>query len=68
MKKLFFAAAIAVFGFTTVNAQDDATEFGFGEGNVFVEGSLGFSSTNDKNFDTKSNTFNSAPCLIPDSI
>jgi len=61
MKKLFFAAAIAVFGFTTVNAQDDVTEFGFEEGNVFVEGSLGFSSTNNKNLDTKSNTFNFTP-------
>ena len=61
MKKLFFAAAIAVFGFTTVNAQDDINEFGFEEGNVFVEGSLGFNSTNDKNTDTKSNAFNFSP-------
>ena len=61
MRKLFFAAAITVLGFTTVNAQDDFSKFGFGEGDVFVEGSLGFNSTNNKNTDTKLNGFNFTP-------
>ena len=31
MKKLLLMAAVAVFGFTNVNAQDEATTGGFGE-------------------------------------
>ena len=45
MKKLLFTAAIAVLGFTSVNAQDEMTTVGgFEEGDVFVSGSVGFGS------------------------
>ncbi|MEO8932853.1 MAG: outer membrane beta-barrel protein [Xanthomarina sp.] len=55
MKKIFLMAAVAVFGFTQVNAQEGG-DFGFDEGDIFIEGSVGFSSTNNKNTDVKSNT------------
>ncbi|KAA5823650.1 porin family protein [Algibacter amylolyticus] len=61
MKKLLIIAAVAVFGLSNVNAQDDAKAYGFNEGDVFLEGNIGFSSTNDKNFDEKTNSFTIAP-------
>lgn len=61
MKKLLFTAALAVFGFTTSNAQEEVKTFGFAEGDIFLEGNIGFSSTNDKNFDEKSSGFNVTP-------
>ena len=61
MKKLLLMAAVAVFGFTTINAQEDTKTFGFAEGDIFLEGNIGFSSTNDKNFDEKSSGFNISP-------
>lgn len=36
MKKLLFTAAIAVLGFTSVNAQEEMTTGGFANGDVFV--------------------------------
>lgn len=36
--------AVAVFGFTNVNAQDDKTIGGFAEGDIFIAGSASFSS------------------------
>ena len=63
MKKLLFMAAVAVFGFTNVNAQEDATTFGFGEADLFLEGNISFNSTNDKNSDTKESGFNISPKL-----
>lgn len=62
MKKLFIVA-ITALGFTfAAQAQDEAATIGgFEKGNVFVEGSLGFGSTNDKNSDEKSNEFNFTP-------
>lgn len=56
-------AAVAVFGFSNVNAQDDTKTFGFGEGDLFLEGSVGFNSTNDKNFEEKTSSFNISPQL-----
>jgi outer membrane protein len=58
MKKLFIAA-IAVFTFGTINAQEDVA--GFSKGNVFVTGSVGFSSTS-YDGDSQSN-FNIMPQL-----
>lgn len=59
MKKLILsAAAVLAFGFA--NAQEAKT-FGFGEGNIIVEGNLGFNSTNDKNTDTKTSSFSFNP-------
>lgn len=48
MKKLLFVAAIAAFGYTNVNAQEDDSTFGFSEGDIFVEGNIGFNSSTDK--------------------
>ncbi len=55
-------AAVAVFGFTNVNAQDEKS-YGFSEGDIFLEGNIGFGSENDKNVDAKSNSFNISPKL-----
>jgi len=60
MKKVLFTA-VAVLGFTFANAQEEATTFGFAEGDVFVEGNLGFSSTNNKNTEIKTNSFEFNP-------
>lgn len=62
MKKLFIVA-ITALGFTfAAQAQEEATTIGgFEQGDVFIEGSLGFSSANDKNSDEKTNQFNFAP-------
>jgi len=60
MKKLLFTAAIAVLGFTSVNAQDEMTTVGgFEEGDVFVSGSVGFG--NESFGEQSSNVFNFAP-------
>lgn len=61
MKKLMLVAAIAVFGLSNVNAQEDVTAFGFNESDVLLEGSLGYSHTKDKNTDTKNNEFTINP-------
>ena len=61
MKKLFIVA-ITALGFTfAAQAQEDGTIGGFEQGDVFVEGSLGFSSANDKGADIKTNQFNFSP-------
>ncbi|MBD3863923.1 outer membrane beta-barrel protein [Olleya marilimosa] len=60
MKKLLFTAAIAVLGFTSVNAQEEQT-FGFTEGDVIVEGNLGFNSENDKNTEIETSAFEFNP-------
>lgn len=59
MKKLILSAA-ALFAFSFANAQETST-FGFGEGNIIVEGNLGFNSTNNKNTDTKTSSFTFNP-------
>ncbi len=60
MKKILFSAAIAVLGFTSMNAQDDQT-FGFAEGDIIVEGNVNFYSSKDKNTDTKNNSVTISP-------
>ena len=66
MKKLLFAAAFAVLGFTA-NAQEEQT-FGFAKGDVLVEGNLSVNSSTetDSNEDgdiseIKSSSFNFNP-------
>lgn len=61
MKKLLLLSAIAVLGFTSVNAQEDEKTFGFAEGDIMVEGNLGFGSTNDKNSEVKTSNFDFNP-------
>lgn len=61
MKKLMFIAAFAVIGLSNVNAQNDITVYGFEEGDVLLEGSLNLRNTNDKNTDTKTNSFTITP-------
>ena len=63
MKKLLFTAAVAVLGFTSVSAQEEAKTFGFAEGDIFVEGMIGFNSTNDKNTEEKTSGFEISPKL-----
>ncbi|MFB9057565.1 outer membrane beta-barrel protein [Mariniflexile ostreae] len=60
MKKLILSVAVAALGLLQVNAQD-APIFGFAEGDVIVEGSVNFNSTNDKNSDVKTNKFGISP-------
>lgn len=46
MKKLLLLSAIAVFGFSNVNAQEEGEKtFGFEKGSIIVEGNLGFNSS-----------------------
>lgn len=59
MKKLSILA-LFVAGFVFTNAQEETT-YGFGQGDVFVEGNIGFNSTNDKNTDIKINSFEFNP-------
>ena len=62
MKKLLLSA-LAVCAFTFSNAQETETTetFGFAQGDIFVEGNLGFDSTNNKNTETKTNGFDFNP-------
>ena len=59
MKKVLFAAAFVAFGLTA-NAQEEQT-FGFAEGDVIVEGNLGFNSENDKNTEIETSAFEFNP-------
>ncbi|MCX7547686.1 outer membrane beta-barrel protein [Xanthomarina sp. F1114] len=61
MKKIAIMAAVAVFGFANVNAQEDVSVYGFGEGDIFIEGNVGFNSSNDKNTEEKASGFNISP-------
>lgn len=59
MKKIVLSmVAILAFGFA--NAQESSS-FGFSKGNILLEGNVGFSSTNDKNTETKTNSFEFNP-------
>lgn len=61
MKKIILTVA-AVFAFGFANAQDkkESSE-GFSKGDVFVTGAFSINSTNNKNNDTKDNSFEIAP-------
>lgn len=62
MKKLFFAAIIAVFSLGAVNAQENETSTaGFDQGDVYVSGRLGFNSF--KAGEEKSSNFNLSPSV-----
>ncbi|WP_452224711.1 outer membrane beta-barrel protein [Lacinutrix chionoecetis] len=50
MKKLLFTAAIAVLGFTSINAQEETTTGGFENGDVFISGAVGFGSSSQGDF------------------
>lgn len=62
MKKVLLTA-VAVFAFGFANAQEEVKTFGFSEGDVFVEGNLGFSSTNNKNTEVKTSGFDFNPAV-----
>jgi outer membrane protein len=63
MKKIILTVA-AVFAFGFANAQDKKeTSEGFSKGDVFVTGALTLGSTNDKNADVKTSSFEIAPQL-----
>ena len=60
MKKIVLSlAAVLAFGLTA-QAQDKPT-YGFQQSDVFVEGNFGLNSTNDKNTETKTSSFNFNP-------
>lgn len=61
MKKTILLAAFAVFGFTQANAQEEETAFDFSQGNIFIEGNLGFNSNKDNNTDVTTSSFNFNP-------
>lgn len=61
MKKIVLTLA-ALASFTFASAQEGETStFGFGEGNILLEGNLGFNSTNDKNTEEKTSHFEINP-------
>ena len=57
MKKIVLSLAVLATG-VAAQAQEG---FGFKKGDVLLEGNVGFNTTNDKNSDTKENTFNFTP-------
>ncbi|GAA4883030.1 hypothetical protein GCM10023311_01430 [Flaviramulus aquimarinus] len=61
MKKLFLCAAVAVFAFSSMNAQEEGKTYGFSQGNIYASGSLNFNSS--KTGDFKDNSFNFIPCV-----
>lgn len=64
MKKLLLLTAVAVFGLSNVNAQDEAEKtFGFEKGNIILEGGLNFGSSTEEQdgFETKTSDFNFSP-------
>lgn len=54
-------AAVAVFGLSNVNAQEEAASSGFAQGDIYATGSLGFNST--KYGDSKTNDFTFSPAV-----
>nr|WP_321222683.1 porin family protein [uncultured Psychroserpens sp.] len=61
MKKLFLMAAVAVFGLSNVNAQDENTVGGFAQNDVYVSGTVGFNSTSQD--ETKFNNVTLSPTV-----
>jgi outer membrane protein len=60
MKKVLLSAvALLAFGFA--NAQEEKSNGGFSKGDVFVTGAFTFASTNDKDNEEKTNSFEIAP-------
>ena len=63
MKNLIFtAAAVLAFGFANAQSENDSAKtFGFAENDIFVEGNLGFTSTDNKNTNAKTNSVQFSP-------
>ena len=61
MKKLLLMAAVAVFGLSNVNAQDENTTGGFAQGDVYASGTVGFNSTSQD--EAKSNNLSFSPAV-----
>lgn len=59
MKKVLLMAAIAVFGFTNVNAQEEESKGGFAKGDIYASGTVGFNSISQG--DAKENEFTFSP-------
>ncbi|MEH6537483.1 MAG: outer membrane beta-barrel protein [Psychroserpens sp.] len=57
MKKLLLMAAVAVFGLSNVNAQDEKTTGGFTKGDVYVSGTVGYNNTKFGDIKTDQLTF-----------
>jgi hypothetical protein len=69
MKKLLFTPAVAILGFTSVTAQDEAKTFGFAKGDLYASGKVGFS--NAKQDEAKSSAFTFSPkvgCFMNENI
>lgn len=62
MKKVLLSA-IAVMAFGISNAQEETATYGFNQGDIIIEGNLGFNSTDDKNFEEKESGFNFSPSV-----
>lgn len=60
MKKIILSI-LTLVAFGTANAQEESNGFGFSQGNIFIEGNFGFSSSNNKNTEDKVNSFNFNP-------
>ncbi len=60
MKKIILTVA-AVFAFGFANAQEEAKGEGFSKGDVFISGSVGFSSNDNKATGVKTDMFNVTP-------
>ena len=61
MKKLLLMAAVAVFGLSNVNAQDETTTRGFAKDDIYVSGTVGFSSQSQD--EAKSNNVTFSPTV-----
>ena len=62
MKKIILTAvALLAFGFANAQEGEKSANGGFSKGDVFVTGAVTFGSTNDKDFDVKTNGFEIAP-------
>lgn len=68
MKKLLLVTAVAVFGFTSVNAQDEKTG-GYSNGDVFATGSVSFSSSTSEDYNSDAFRFNpSVGYFVSDNV
>lgn len=62
MKKIILTvAAVFVLGFANAQDKKEAKGFGFSKGDIFVEGSMTMSSSNNKNTEVKTNTMDFSP-------
>ncbi|MBL7886615.1 MAG: porin family protein [Flavobacterium sp.] len=62
MKKIVLSlAAVLAFGFANAQDKKENSGEGFGKGDIFITGAFSVGSTNDKNTDVKTNSFEIAP-------